>query len=529
MKDKKVKSVAQAWKDMNDKIEKNQKCAFLYTVIITFLCHLSFFVDRFANEDYMHDIFTEVNMLASGRWMPGNIFSSNMILPMVLFVITMISLGLISVMINNLLKINNRIYIFIISALLATFPTLALGFGYTFMIERYVLGMFLAVFSVFVTDKYKYGFILGAITLAITLGYYQSYIAIAVSLVILKIIVKCLENKKTKEILISILKFLIMGITGAVLYLILVKVINNYFSVELLSYKGIDKMGSLPPLNQFGELLTRTYESFKQFFLSKQFWIPMWYGRIAQIVLYFSNIILLVFAVIKNKLYRNIPNMIIFIIMLCLIPLGFNIVDFLAFESQASSLNIYQFVFVFIIPFIIMSNLQFKIKESNKVSSLINVGEWICVIASIVLIWNNFVVSNIYYLKINDYYNSTVLLTNRIFSQIEKMPGFDSDTKVMIGNKKGIYIGREPYRTYNDVFLTDQGLWRQFIGYYPHPIGNDLKQRRLVDGILGIHLIPLEQEEYDKIYNSKEYDKMKSWPDEKCMKYIDGVLVVKLS
>lgn len=522
---KKVKSLSEVLKKLYNKIESNAKLAFVITTIAMFICHIVYFINRWANEDDFHSILGELNMIGSGRFMPGTVLSSWFLAPVVLLIISMIALGLISMMIINMFKIKNKIYVIITSLLLATFPILALGFGYGFMVERYVMGMFFAVFTVFIANKFKYSGIISAFTLAITMGYYQSYIAISIGLIMFMIIFKMFENKKIKENLKYIVKFLLIGICGVIIYMVAVRVVCHFTNTPLLDYKGINNMGSLPPLNKMGFLLKRTYLDFINFYLSKNFLRPMWYGRIAQFILCISTIILISIMIKKNKIYKHKLNLILLIIIILLIPMGFNIIDFMAYESETSSLNIYQFVLILILPFLLLD----KIDLLNINRNFFNTIEWVGVISAIVLIWNNFIITNVYYLKINDFYTTTVQLTNRVYNRIEQMPNYDGTSRIMVGNKKGIYMDSRVYKDYYKYILYDQGLWDQFIGYAPRPEGTDFKFHYLVENILGVHLNSVTSKEFEKIYNSEEYKGMESWPKQNCIKYIGDVIVVKIS
>lgn len=506
-------------------ISNNDKLAVIFTTISTVCCHLAFFVNRWANEDDFHEIMGQVNMIGSGRWMPGTLLSSNFLAPIVLFVIVIIFLSLMSVMINRMFKIEKKKYIFIISLLLSSFPILAFGYGYGFMVERYTLGMFFAVLSVYLTDKYKFGFILGAISLAVTMGYYQSYISISIGLVILLLIFKLFNIDNIKEAILTISKFLFMGLCGVILYMLIVRIVCFITGISLLDYKGINNMGSLPPFNKMPFLLKRTYIDFNDFFLSKKFIHPLFYGRIAQLLLYLANIILVFIVLIKEKIYKHKSILFIILLFIILVPLGFNIVDFMAVESETSSLNIYQFVFIFIFPFCLLNYIENKYEFKNMFVLM----DSFYLICGLALIWNNFVVTNIYYLKINDYYTSTVQLTNRVYNRIEQIPEFNGNTKVMVGNKKGIYNDQRTFRPYFDVITYDQGLWDRFIGYAPRPTGTDFKFHYLVENIIGVHLYSVSPEVFEIIYSSDEYENMESWPKDGCMKYIDGNLVVKIS
>ena len=174
------------------------------------------------------------------------------------------------------------------------------------------------------------------------------------------------------------------------------------------------------------------------------------------------------------------------------------------------------------IPFIILDKISIK-------DNLINISTWLIAISGLFLVYNNFVVTNIYYLKINDYYNTTVQLTNRLYNRIEQYDEFDFSKPVFVGNREGIYMNSRVYKDYYKIFLYDQGLWDQFIGYAPRPTTTDFKFHYLVQNIIGVNLISPSPDFYKEIYNSKEYDEMESWPNKESMKYIDGVLVVKIS
>lgn len=526
-----INDVQTTLNNIKENIPKNAKVAFYYTTVLTFLSHLFFFVDRFANEDDFHNLFSSKNMIGSGRWMIGNIFSGKYLLPMVLFVITIISIGLCSSLINSMFKIKKNIYIFLISSLLSTFPILALGFGYSFMIERYMLGLLSAVLAVYFTDKYKKGFVLGSFFLGISLGYYQSYVAVTIGLSIFLIMIKGFEKIKIQEYLKYIVNFLIMGIAGTIFYLLMVKISCNLSGVSLLTYKGINNMGSFPPLSKVPFLFFRTYKHFLGFFIGKSFLRPYKWALYFQITLVVLNIILFIILIKKTKIYKEPLKFLIVLGLLFIIPLGLNITDFIAYETYISSLNIYQFVFVFVAPFILISyiNQHDECKDNNYKENLIPFFEWIICIATIILSWHNFIITNTYYLKLNYFYNSTVQLTNRILYRLESVPGFNSQTKVFVANSEGIYNDLKSNYNFNDTFISEQGLWDQFIGYYPRFEGSDYKFKYLVLNIFGIRLNSITSNEIKSIYNSNEFEKMENWPHKNSVKFIDNILVVKVS
>ena len=92
-------------------IEETTKLAFIFTVISTFICHMVFFMNRWANEDDHHLFLAKSDMTNIGRWMNAKILGGDYLVPIILFIIVMISLGLISVMGVKMFKQKNKLYI----------------------------------------------------------------------------------------------------------------------------------------------------------------------------------------------------------------------------------------------------------------------------------------------------------------------------------------------------------------------------------------------------------------------------------
>lgn len=503
------------------KIDADTRFVFLITVVSTFFCHLFFFVNRFANEDDLLKLVVEENMLGTGRWMPGNIFS-RYALPVVLFVLVIVVMGVISVLVNKMFKVKNRVYMVIISLFLCTFPVLAMSFGYTFMIERYSLGLLLSVVAVYLALQKRHWWLVGSVCLTLSMGYYQSYVTVSIALVLMLIVKKIIEdNSDLKNNGKYIFKFLVMGIVGVILYLVVTRIVCLVSGVSLLEYKGMDSLGSLPPLNKLGYLLLRTYGHVGLFVLGKRFFSTYWYAFIPEVLLVISNLVLIIMLVRGKKLKKR--NVVLLIILLLLFPLGINLLDFLMFESTISSLNIYQFVFLYIMPFVLITIL---LKDrSRKTKSLISC--LICVLASIV-IWNNFSISNLYYMKISEYNKATEMLLNRIVLRVEEIEGYQDGDKVFIGIKDDININKENDE-YGKYFLYDQGLWDRYIGFSTMDDYDDYKVHLMIENTTGIKYEKATHEERISIIESDEYVNMPSWPNRDCIKKIGNIIVIKIS
>ena len=144
----------------------------------------------------------------------------------------------------------------ITSLILATFPSLAISFGYLFMVEIYLSALILAVLAVYIAIKFKFGFIFSGLLVAISLGNYQSYIGVASALSVLYLIKMILDKKDTKEILIMFFKIIYNGNNWCNIIFCDFKLFLNYYNISLSNYKGANSMG-VPPISEWSSLLKK--------------------------------------------------------------------------------------------------------------------------------------------------------------------------------------------------------------------------------------------------------------------------------
>ena len=507
------------------KIDESTKWAFAVAFFSTIICHLKFFVNNWANEDSLFAPFVEQEMLGSGRWMPGNLFS-RCISTIVLLIIVAIGLGFVSVMINKMFKNDNKLYASLIAVLLTTFPVLAMSFGYSFMIERYMFGLVSSVLAVYIVDKNKYGFVIGGVLLAISLGYYQSYITVSIALVMMMLLFKIFESKEKKELGKEILKYMAMGIIGVGIYLFIVKVVYNIAGVELLEYKGLDNMGSIPPFAEWPYLISRTYGHVIYFLLGKRFYNPSWIVVFAQVYLVVLGIFLtlkVVRAGKKDRLFKI--GACIFWVMI--FPFAINVLDFVMYETHLSTLNIYQFVSMFILPFLLLNYIKRRGLWKNDPY---NIMELLCLICISVVIWSDFSLTNTYYAKMEKFNEETILVTNRILDRVERQDGVSSSTKVFFGNRVGVYGLSSDTKTVYDNYITfDQGLWSPYVGYSAEQDFSDYKIHAVIKNVTGRSFEQISDEERKDIIKSEKYETMDAFPSEDCIEQFGDILVVKLS
>lgn len=506
-----MKKIIKLLKELYDKY----KYSIYSSMIFTFLTHFYFFSRRLANEDDLSYLIFKDFALTSGRWNNGTLFTTSLMLPSVNFILVIIILAIISLLICDIFKIKNKKNMILISLIISTFPSLALSFSYLFMVEIYMTSLLLAVLAVWLSTKWKYGFIPGSLCIALSLGNYQSYIAVSVSLIIIYVIKETIDKKK--EILKDILKLFIMGILGIIIYFIILKVLLLINKTSLSNYKGADSMG-IPPISEWPKLIFRTYKHFIGYFIGKSYFRVSIFESTIRILTIILTFILLINKITKEKFYKNKTNIIIFIILIVLIPFTFNIVDFMAFKADLTSLQIYSFSSLYLLVILILDK-----TKPNYLDTIIT----ILIIAIGIM---NFTTVNKYYFKQETYYKYTENFNNRLLNKIESTEGYYYGIPIIFKGESNSNFYKElnTLPNTNDNITFDQSLWGgKYIGYADlYTYNNDKKIFTMINNEFGVYLNRATDEERDKIKDNIEYNNMKSYPEKDSIKIIDGILVV---
>lgn len=506
-----MKKIMKLLKELYDKY----KYSIYSSMIFTFLTHFYFFSRRLANEDDLSYLVFKDFALTSGRWNNGTLFTTSLMSPSVNFILVIIILAIISLLICDIFKIKNKKNMILISLIISTFPSLALSFSYLFMVEIYMTSLLLAVLAVWISTKWKYGFIPGSLCIALSLGNYQSYIAVSVSLIIIYVIKETIDKKK--EILKDILKLFIMGILGIIIYFIILKVLLLINKTSLSNYKGADSMG-IPPISEWPKLIFRTYKHFIGYFIGKSYFRVSIFESTIRILTIILTFILLINKITKEKFYKNKTNIIIFIILIVLIPFTFNIVDFMAFKADLTSLQIYSFSSLYLLIILILDK-----TKPNYLNTILT----ILIIAIGIM---NFTTVNKYYFKQETYYKYTENFNNRLLNKIESTEGYYYGIPIIFKGESNSNFYKElnTLPNTNDNITFDQSLWGgKYIGYADlYTYNNDKKIFRMINNEFGVYLNRVTDEERDKIKDNIEYNNMKSYPEKDSIKIIDGILVV---
>lgn len=206
------------------------------------------------------------------------------------------------------------------------------------------------------------------------------------------------------------LKLFIMGIIGVILYFVILNCFLNYYNISLSNYKGANSMG-VPPISEWSSLLKRTYLHYIGYFLGYSFFKSSSKFVVFRIILALMSFVSLIGVIINKKLYKKKINVLLLVILIVLLPLAVNIVDFMAYKTDVSALNIYQFVLTYLFCIYVIEN---YCTLQNK-----NINNYICLVSIICFIgigWQNYSITSSYYYKVEKFNQYTESLNASFIS-----------------------------------------------------------------------------------------------------------------
>ena len=284
-------------------------------------------------------------MITSGRWFLAAVCaaSSFYTVPWIIGLIGLLELAITAVLLKRIFEIENGVSVFLISALLVAFPSLASTFAYVFTLDGYMAGLMFAVLAVYLAKNNHY--ILGGIALAFSLGTYQAYLPFAMLLSICLVWMKMASGEKNG--IKKCLEYVYMGMIGAVLYLVLLKILLAIEGKVLDTYQGIDNLENAGLSNRISAL-PHLYKDFVSFTFSKGF-LAGDVCAAAGLVLAICAGVSAIYLVIKGLLYKKAWFYFVLLISAVLVPLSANIVLMITPDVKYHLIMRYQWVLFMIV------------------------------------------------------------------------------------------------------------------------------------------------------------------------------------
>lgn len=541
-------TVNDALTKLDKRISKGDRTAFISAFLIGLLVHMPAMLMDVPNHDGLASMHFSQNMITSGRWFLAAVCaaSSFYTVPWIIGLIALFELGITSVLLKRIFEIKLGITIALVSGLLVSFPSLASTFAYVFTLDGYMAGLLFAVLAVYAVKKGH--FISGGISLAFSMGVYQAYLPFAMLLCIC--LVWDVMIRGEKGCIRKCLDCLYMGITGAVLYYVILMVLLKIEGKVLDTYQGIDSLGDSGMSHRLSAIPSM-YKDFVKFTFSKGFLTGnacAAAGLLLALAAVFSAAVL----VIRKKLYKKIWFYWVGLLTVILVPLSANIVLMITPDVNYHLIMRYQWILFWIVAVVICDkcvinekgsetcensdgsgdekpeavSVNSTISENAPVTGNASAGRmesiisWVCAVSAAVIFISYAVTDNIGYTNLQRKYEKTYAYALRLLDRIEQTEGYYQGVPIAIMGVIGddefppseitAPVTEEMIGLNGDYLIYTSGNYEAFIKYY-----------------MGATLNFVSEEEEARIYYSDEYIEMESFPGDTSVRMIDGVICVK--
>lgn len=532
-----MKTPAEMWSYLRANIRKEWKTAFWTVFILGLLIHFPVMAGDYPNHDGLASMYFDQNMITSGRWflMAACGISSYFALPWVIGLLSLFFLGIGAAAMVEFLDVRNELGVMLLSGLLVSFPALSSTYAYIFTADGYMLALCLVFLAVMFTKRGEWGFIPGGICLAFSMGTYQSYLSFAMLLSIYGCLMILFGEASVERKCRNILHYLYMGLIGVGLYYVVLQVLLRVQGKELDTYQGIDGMAS----GGGGSLMEKFVHIYQDFLAFTGKGNVLYNNTISFAALGLigaAAFVLSVRLVIRRKYYKKWYFYPICLSVIVMVPAAFNVILLISPEVTYHLLMRYQWCLfpILMLGFLLRYGfLQTELsgqfsplhrrdaKVLKKPSVICNIIlQWAVLLAAMVLILHYGVTDNIAYSNLQKKYEKTYAYCLRLADRMEQTEGYYTGMPVAM-------IGVQNKENLPETDITG-GVTSNMIGMTgDYLIYTDNNYQAFMKHYLGVTINLVTDEEMERIYATKEYQALNSFPQEGSMKVVDGILYIK--
>ena len=505
------------------------KNVFIITIITSLIVHFQLYAlmitgpDTLINSMYHQADIWEPMLLRFGLDFI-QIIKGNIVSPILATLMSNIFLGLTVILTIDIFKIKNKYFKYITAVLFAVAPNISATLTFFYCSDAYMLGLFLATFSVFILKKYdnkKYIILISGILIAFSMGMYQTYISVTMVLCTATLIIDILNKKERKQIFGYAFKYILTGITGIVLYYGISHIILLEKNLLVSNYSGADSIG-MHTLLDIPRLMPEAYKSFFKYYFNDGM-IPntIWHTNLLYAITFAIILISIIYTLIKNKIYKEILNVLVLIFFMLLTPICFCIIEIMVPSVDMHILMACSMIYIFPIFFATL-----ELLPKGKINKIF---KFIVLFCSILISWNYMWQDNASYIAIKTMQNQAESTVLRLVAQVEQLDEYRPETPVLIlgGLENNEYFNRkntsiEAKKLYNRTwgFISDNStIWW----------GNLDSWRKILYEYVGVNWNLVSEWECSEIFETEQYKSMKYFPEQGSIKIINNTIVIKLS
>lgn len=500
------------------KIPKQLKICFLSAFIVGLTAHMYKITNWIPNWDslvFRHD---PQNMISLGRWfLPlicnlGSLYDLPWINGFFAIVLTSVAASLIC----RIFNVRKPVTAALIGAAAVTFPTVTSVLLYNYVADGYSMAFLFSCLAALLLTKKKPNYAAATLLITLSIAIYQAYLSVTVMLLLLWLIDRLIFKKDSVyDILKNNAKFFGVGILAVTIYYAVLTALLNLTGTELLDYQGIGDAMSFSATDIESAIYICTHTFFNYFF---DFSKGITFFPVFNITVVAATLTLYTISVTKKKLFRDPLRLILLIVYVLLLPAAANILAFANSEIDYHNLMKMGY-FVFYMYFILLyERMNFLKLRQIKIKC--------CAVFAItcIMIFNQIIIANICYHKLQLAYEKSNGLLMRIIDRIEQTDNSEVCREILI---VGVLPGSEAYSVNLPPDITGTTD-----GYILRKDDESVGQSVLCSAIndySGKSYSFICGERKKEMLESKRVKSMPRWPDKNSVTAEDGIIVIKLS
>lgn len=524
-----MKELAYIWKQ-ESKLSKEEVISFLITVFAGVMTYYQMPSNWLTNPDTVwNSIYFRVGH--GGEKINGRLFQiivdklrMNMVTPVLTTVICVVLLGIIALIIGRIFESSFIVKVFT-GLLLIFVPCTSSSLTYYYCSDSFMLAFVCVVLGSYLIKKYpsvlSYILATGMFTAALYL--YQAYICVVFTLALLLLLLTILEGKEpVKKALTMFFHFVFTSGAAVIIYVVSFKVLQIVLHINVRTDRGLgftDIFGSEGIIS----LLGQAYVNFYEYFFGNRLLNNNFGDRnLINIFVVAAIIGMVVFGVIRNKVWKQPERIVILFLSIGLLPLAVEAITVMSPKvdeyGPTGIIMLPTAVFVYILV-LVMGNTLTKQKKALPVSV-------ISCFTVLLFLWNSVVFTNLCINSMQLNLNKAEAVADLMLERIVEEIGYEKNTKLLVaghmedGNFPVIYgwpeeVIKGTSASYGFMWKTytgNENCWIEFLKQYK-----------------GVTFKVCEQEQYENLLEQREYQGMPIFPQEGSVQKFGDTIVVKMS
>ena len=501
-----------------EKIKKNilpvWKVCFFSALLVGLIAHVYKITNWLPNWDGLVFRYDAQNMLRLGRWFlavacaPSSFYD----LPFINGLFAIIYHGLGAVCICKIFDVQKKVTAVLIGALVASFPAVTSVMMYNYVADGYALAFLLSCLAALFMTGEKPRFVLGAIFITLSAGIYQAYITVTIMLLILHLIIGLFNDDSIKTALIKSLKFLLTGGCGMLVYYLVLNILLGVTHSALLDYQGFDNATSLESVDLFSSLYNVKYSFLGYFF---DFSKGLNVFNVTNVIVSVAAVALYLADIIRKKL--SVSKIILLCVYVAFLPIGASVLAFINGSVDYHNLMKMGFLVFYLIFILQYERTDFKCTKLNSAKL------WSILCISSVIIFNNIIIANVSYHKLNMAYEKSYGILVRIADRIEQTENSENcDSILVLGslNESKEYSANLP----PDMTGTTDGL---ILRADDEVVGQSVLCSAINDYCSKDYSF-ISGTKKKELFTKIDVAAMENWPKKNSIMIVDNTIVIKL-